>query len=486
MMHEVPFGEWLPAQPDFKNPGCVVADNVVPTPGGYGPVRQLTDHSESAAGTVYGAQQFYNNSGVSLIVGGTDTGLFVRRSSITSTGSLTSIGEAEAWDFAQFGDYVIATGANNAPQYLTDIDSDNTWSALTGSPPQGKRCARVGDFLMIGNISGTPNQIAWSSINDPTAAWAASRLTQAGTANLPNEFGGVQRIVGGRYATVFQERGIHRLSYVGPPQVWRPDVVSKDRGTTAPFSVANVGYFTFFLAQDGFYVTNGSTIEQIGNQRVNNWFFDTVYTPYIQRVHSAIDWEKELIIWAFPSSESDVYDRALIYSWSENRWSSATFNSHWMVGSNLDATTLDELDAIYGDLDSIPLSLDSIAFRAGDRRLAAFAPSGANSNYHTFTGLPLEATFRTGDAQPVPGRRVFVSSVQPLIESDTWDMGMTLYMRDNRGTQTTSAEKTCGWDGSASVRGEGQKMAVQMRKPAGTEWTHAQGVQVEYVPAGYR
>ena len=34
---EIPFGEWLPDHPDYKNPGCLTADNCFPVPGGYGP-----------------------------------------------------------------------------------------------------------------------------------------------------------------------------------------------------------------------------------------------------------------------------------------------------------------------------------------------------------------------------------------------------------------------------------------------------------------
>ena len=136
---EIPLGEWLPSQPSFKNPGCEVADNVIPTAGGYGPLLSLSGKSETVTETVMGAEQMFDNSDNSIIVGGSDTYLFIRRSSITETSGLTSIGTGEAWDFAQFNDFVVATAANNAPQYLTDIDSDNTWSALSGSPPNAKR-----------------------------------------------------------------------------------------------------------------------------------------------------------------------------------------------------------------------------------------------------------------------------------------------------------------------------------------------------------
>jgi len=482
---EIPFGEWLPSAPDFKNPGCVVADNVIPSTGGYNPFAALVGQSQTVTGAVQGATQLFDNSGNSIIVGGTDDRLFIRRSTITETTGLTSIGAGEAWDFAQFNDFVIATASGNSPQNLTDIDSDSTWSALAASAPVAKRCAKVGDFLMLGNVSGAPTRIQWSPFNSPAGDWTSSRLTQAGQADLDAELGEVQKIVGGRYATVFQKRGVQRLSYVGPPVVWRADIISKDRGAVAPFSVVSVGYLTFFLAQDGFYVTNGATIEPIGTQRVNKWFFDTVSQSEIAQTHGAIDWQNECIVWAFKTSGTG-YNRLITYSWAQNRWATATVDVGWVIGSTIDGIDLDSLDALYTDLDSIPYSLDSAEFKSKDRRLAAFVTGTSTSEYSTFTGDPMEASWETGEAQPSPAQRVFVSEAQPLMNASTWDAKFTLKMRDNTGSQSTSLEIETGWGGFAPVRGEGQKVAVRMVKPAGSFWEDAQGVQVQVRGAGFR
>lgn len=483
---EIAFGQWLPDAPDFNNPGCVVADNCIPTPGGYGPLPGFVAQGDTVTGDVKGARQIFDNSGNSVIVGGTDDRLFIRRSSITETTGLSSLGSGEFWDFAQYDDFVIATAANNAPQYLTDVDSDNTWSALTGSPPNAKRCAKVGEFLMLGNISGTPNRIQWSAYNNPDSSWASSRLTQAGFADLPSEYGEVQRIVGGRYAMVFQNRAVQRVSYVGPPTVWRVDPVSTDRGTIAPMSVVNIGYLTFFLAQDGFMVTNGASVEPLSNSRVNSWFFDTVDQSTIAQTVGAIDWQNQCVFWAFKTSGSDQYERFLIYSWAEGRFSSGTATTGYIVGTTLDGVDLDSLDAIYGDLDSIPYSLDSAEFAPKDRRLAAFVKGSTTSEYNTFTGDPLEAVWDTGEFQPSPGQRVFVSEAWPNFESDTWDMKFGLLIRGNRGSETATAEIETGWAGFAPVRGEGKKMAIRCRKPAGGTWRAATGVQLRFRGAGSR
>lgn len=482
---EIPFGEWMPDAPDFKNPGCVVADNVIPSTGGYDPFLAPVGQGETVTGSVVGAAQFYDNSSASLLVGGTDNRLFIRRASITETTGLTSIGSGEAWDFARFNDFVFATAVNNAPQYLTDIDTDNTWSAAPGSPPNAKRCAKVANFLMLGNVAGAPSRIHWSALNNPTGDWTADRLSQAGFVDLSPEYGAVQRIVGGRYATVFQEQGIQRLSYVGAPKVWQDSVISSSRGTTAPFSVVTIGYLSYYLSQDGFRVTNGSADEPIGTQRVNKWFFDTVSQARIGETHGAVDWQNESIVWAFKTQDGN-YDRLIIYSWAQNRWSTGTVSIGWLVNDTKDAVTLEDLDTLYGNLDTMPLSLDAVEFKSGLARLAGFVNGDTTAEYSTFTGSALEATWETGEAQPQPGRRVFVDEVYPKIDTDSANELVRLKMRDNQRAQTISAQKEVGWGGFAPVRGEGQTISVEVVKPAGTNWTDAVGIEANYMIAGQR
>lgn len=479
---EVMFGQWLPSAPAFKNPGCEVAKNVIPQPGeAYGPLRSLEGGGLSASSKVKGAEILFNNSDDFLIVGGTNSTLFVQTTTLTETTGMTGIGDGEAWDFARFNDFVFATAVGNAPQYLSDVDSDTSWSTAPGSPPVAKFCAKVGEFLMLGNIDGAPYRVQWSPYNNPTGTWGVDRRTQASFADLDASFGEVMRISGGRYATVFQKRGIQRLSYVGPPLVWRADVIDEDRGCIAPFAVASLGYLNYFLAEDGFWVTNGSSVQPIGTNRINAWFFDNVNPDKKDRTQAAVDWENEVIVWSFISGSGDQYDTLLFYSWPHDRWSYAKVDVDWIVASKEAGTDIDSLDAIYGDLDSIPVSLDSSLFRPGESILAAYS-AGA---YKTFTGTPYEATFETGELQPSPMRRVFVNEVMPIGDVTDWDFTARLKMRDNFGAQTESAQVATGWNGASPVRGEGQKMAVELVKPAG-EWSNIQGVQVRYKEAGYR
>lgn len=488
MIAERQWGEWLPSAPDWKNPGCIKAENVIPTPGGYGPAKGLRAVGDTITGAVRGAQTFYSIGGQPLVVGGTATSLFsIVSGTATTTASLTDIGAGQVWDFCQFNDVLIAVGPNNNPKYLDDIDTDTSWGDLTGSPPRALYCARVNNFVMFGNISTQPNRLQWSSVNNPTGAWAANRLTQAGFRDAPRSLGAVQRVVGGRYGLVFQERGVSRLDYVGPPQVFRLSEFETGRGAIAPFSVVTVGFLTFFLSQDGFYVTNGSGVEPVGSNRVNRWFFDAVAQDEIGRTHAAVDWQNECIVWAFQSTDANRFDRAIVYSWGQNRWTYWRVNVGWLVGTKVSGLTVDALGAIYSTLADVPGStVDDAAWRAKSDVLAAMVDGTTTTQLNYFDGSPLAAELESGQFQPMEGRRVFASQLRPIMAGDTATVSMALVSADNLSGEQYGAYTVPGVAGFCPVRADGRAMRVAQKLPAGLLWSDAQGYQIKFRPSGAR
>ena len=495
---EVPLGEFLPAFPKQNNPGCVVANNCIPAEGGYSPLfaasaratavtRPNMDAETTFLGPVLGAALFFRNDGTPVIAGGAEDSLFVRVGSVgTESAIAASVTDGDAWDFAQFNDFVFATTLANNPYYLTDIDSDTSWSLLSGSPPKAKFCERFADFLMLGHIDGAPTRIQWSAFNNPAGSWAADRLTQAGFADLDPRMGEVTALVGGRYPMVFQDRGISLVQYVGPPTVWRVSLVSEDRGCTAPFSVATIGAQTYFLSQDGFYMTNGSEFVPIGSQKVNKWFFGEADNAFLSETQAAVDWANRSIIWSFREVGSDVRNRLLIYSWEQGRFSTATVTSDWLVGSRVDATTLEDLDALFATLEDVTPSLDSAVWAAGDRVLGAFISTGAESTYHTFTGSAMQADWELGAFQPSPGQRAFVSQAQAVVEATDWTMQIAAIPADNTRMEDATAYGLPGVDGAVPLRADGKEMRLAARIPAGGDWRRVQAVQLTFRGSGRR
>ncbi len=496
-MAEIQFGEWLPDTPDYKNPGCVVADGCYPSPGGYGPFLGPQPQGHAVNEKVQGAGHFSRSDGSWVTVGGTSTKLFViAGGSLTETTGYTAIGPEAYWQFARFNDYIVAVAPNNAPQYLSDIDTATTWAALPGSPPQAKVVGRVGHFLVLGNLSGIgrPNAIQWSAENDPldwpTPGTRDARLKQSGRAYLQPEYGAVTAIAGDRYPLVFQERAITRLDPVGPPTVFQATTISEERGAIAAGAVVTVGFVTYFLAHDGFWATNGADIVPIGSKRINKWFFDEASQVDVHRTHGIVDWERQCIVWAFyMESNPDTFRKLLIYSWQENRWSTATLTVDYLVEGNVPATTLEGLDALFpSGIESVSPDLDSQTWAARGAVLAAFMQNAnGQSELNLLNGATLAAAWETGDAEPEPGLRVGAVGIYPLIENADRNTSALLGRRDAKGGPITwSAAGVVNGAGFCPVRGEGRFVRARVEIPAGSSWKKAQGVQVRYRIAGRR
>lgn len=491
MRAELPLGAWTPDLPNFKSPGCVVANNCLPAPGGYAPFPSPVSTGEALSGVCKGAKLLFRSTGTAVVVGGTDDALFhISGGTVTETTGYSSVGDSE-WTLVQFNQQVFAIdGSQNNPlQYLTALDSDTSWSERTGPSMNFATGARIGDHLVLGNGATNPYRLEWSAAND-TSDWTASLTTGAGNAELQYEYGKIVGFGGDRFPVVFQEYGISRVT-PNTPTIFSIDTIEEARGCIAPGSIVTVGFFTFFLAHDGFCVTDGNSVQKIGENQIDDWFFDNASDADKFRTHGAVDWENQCVVWAYyPSSQPD-FERQVVYCWDEKRWSTASVAVDRLVETAVGDVSLEDLDTLYpSGLESIPVSLDSNEFVARGRLLAAFtrpSRSAVASTLHTFNGAPLEATFETAEYQPQPGQRVFVRGVYPLVENAGEDTEARVITRNPKGGVenfgTYSAVNNAGF---CPVRADGRYVRVGLRIPEGANWRAMQGCQVDYRVSGAR
>lgn len=493
---EIPFGEWLPDQPDYKNPGCITADNVWPSPGGYRPVNSLAAQNDKTSGVCRGAMQFFQTDGDSFVVGGTATSLFsVTGGTLTATTGLTDIGDTY-WTFAQFNERVFAAAPNNNIKTLDDIDTDTSWADATGSPPQAKIVARIGAYLFVANLTAASEPFSFqnSARNDPTdwptPGTADARQKNSGRGTVQYEYGEITGIAGDRYPIIFQERAVNRIDFVGPPLVFRITTIAEQIGCIAPRSIVPKGFDVYFLSHEGFKRTDGNEVVNIGTDRVNQWFFDNVSEGDRFRTQGAVAWEKECIIWSFyPADNPTGYNKQIIYNWVQNRWSTATVSVDWIVDNKIAGISPDDWDPLFpSGADTVTPGPDSAYWKARTRVLSALVQDGSgNTEVNLFNGLPLEATFETGDAQPVPGRRASVSRIYPILENVSQNTTAAVVTRAQKGgSPTTSAFGTICDGGYCPARGSGRFVRAKVVVPANADWDKAQGVQIAGTATGSR
>ena len=150
---------------------------------------------------------------------------------------------------------------------------------------------------------------------------------------------------------------------------------------------------------------------------------------------------------------------------------------------------MEGLAAIFPDLDAMTTSLDSRAFAGGKILIAAFDTSHY-LNY--FTGAPLAATLETPEVQLNPDGRAMVFNTRSAIDHDvdTAADGETVSVAAREMTQVTpvygTAVVTNPEFGTAPQHVSGRMHRFKVVTDADAQWSHAQGVEVEFNKMGAR
>lgn len=480
----IPFGDWLPDQPDFQNPGLLVAEGVYPSAGGYSPFFSAVGQGGTTTEMVNGAQMYIDNSSNPQVFGGSSTRLFALRSgTVTETSGYAA---ATRWNFERFDNFIIAVSIENDPQYLTDIVSDNVWSTLPGTPPKAAQVGKVDDFLVFGDLidnadgggATAPNRLRWGAKNNPAGAWITDRGELSGFRDLDPRYGRITAIVGGRYGLIFQERAIWRMVFVGAPKVFEFEQVSVDMGCVASGSAVTIGTDTFFLSQNGFSVTNGAGAEPIGNYRVNDWFAESVDETNINKVHGSVNWPARSIVWTFQTPGAQRFNRQVIHNFVLDKWSSAVEVVDFLVKFKISGETLGSLAGTFPTLgDASAFTLGSQEFKARDLVFGSFIQNGAGSEFALFTGDSVAAAFQTGDTMIAPGYRSEVTGIWPVVETVSNLVTTRVRSREQHGgADRFTSPTTRGADGYCPQKIDGWLHAAEMTIPAGVSWNNAQGV----------
>ncbi len=487
----VPFGEWLPDQPDLQNPGATVATNVVPDFRAYRPFPSSTVFSNSLGGRCQGASiardtagNYYNYAGDASALYKLVAASFSNVSRLV--GGAYTVAVDDFWEFTQFGNLVIAVdGLGDEPQATTAGAAN--FAALSGSPPRARHIATVRDFVVLGNISGSPQMVRWSAINNATS-WTADPATLADFQELPGDGGWVQRIVGGEYGVIFQERSIYRMTFVGSPLVFQFDKVQTNTGAYCPQSVVSFQNLHFFLSESGFAVFDGTNVEHIGDGKVDHTFFDELDTSFIYRIQAAIDPVRHIVAWAYPAAGNSAGNpnRILIYHWPSKRWSRVEVDTEYIFRSVTGAITLDGLDSLFSSLDAVVPSLDSQQWANGNLLLGSFNTSHRLS---LFNGSAMAATVETPEIQFNSGADglSYITELRPLGKGlgASWQACLASRLSLTESVSYSTALSPIS-GGFVQVRSSNRYHRFCVTTTTATEFTQLQGIMVNPKPAGER
>jgi hypothetical protein len=493
----IPFGEWTPDQPAINSNGVIEASGCYPrTAGSYGPLSTLSAVTSALSERCQGAFSARKSSnGIIYTFSGDVANLYYTTGTTwTEISDATyAIGSDEWWNFAQYGDRVIAVNIGVATkQYRLDT-LPATVSALSASAPQARYVTTVREFVVVGNTyDGTdgskPGRVWWSGFDNPTSWPTPGSVTAVAEQSDFNDMpsgGWVQGIigaVGGVDALVFMESAIYRMSYEGPPTIFRFDEIERARGCSAPGSIVNTGKLAAYLAEDGFYVCDGIQSQPIGAGKVDKWFFSTADQTYLNRITGTADPINKLIIWSFCSGlTGNTPDKVILWNWDLNRWSYGDLACEMLLRAKTTGYTLEGLDAVSSSIDALPLSLDSRIWTGGRIALAGFDTS---HRLAYMTGANQAATIITGEFDG-QGKRLFVQGIRPVVDGGTVTASVG-YRDTPSGSVTYTTAQAAGVNGISPTRVSARFARARVQIAAGGTWTHAVGVEPFLRPDGGR
>lgn len=502
----IPVGEYMPDQPDYNNPGCSNARNVLPiTQQSYAPISSLSVFSSNALDArCQGAYATADNAGNISAFMGTGTKIWKITSSAVFadvSGTTYTLDEKGQWQFCLFNNRIIATNFTDPMQsYL--FGQDTAFSNLSTGAPNARHIAVVKNWVVCANTNDStygqqPQRVWWSSLGDPTN-WPAPGSTlaiqnQSDYQDISGDHGWAQGIVGNlgtAHGAIFFERAIWRMNYQGYPTIFSFEPAQGARGTPAPGSIVQLGAIVYYLGEDGFYSFDGSTATPIGAGKVDKTFYSDFDISYADRVSSAIDPVNKLVFWAYPGAghANGNPNHIMIYNWSLNKWAIADITSELIFRSQTFGYTLEGLDALGYTLDTLPFSLDSRQWTGGKIMLSAI---DTNHKLNYFNGNNLAPSVDTSESEFFPdetfnkGRRAIINNVRPMVDGGT--PSITIGTRNRLEDPVT-------WGSAVSVNSEGNCPVIANAKylraritlPSNSTFTHIQGVDVSAVASGKR
>ena len=139
------------------------------------------------------------------------------------------------------------------------------------------------------------------------------------------------------------------------------------------------------------------------------------------------------------------------------------------------------MDIISTNLDNINIALDTDFWNGGQLYLGAI---DNDFKAAIFAGNALEAEIETRELEIFPNSRSNITGIRPIVDATAT---VTIKTRERLAdTEAESTSSTMTNSGLNPVRKSGRYVRANVKIASGTNWNHAQGIDLVASRAGYR
>jgi len=172
-----------------------------------------------------------------------------------------------------------------------------------------------------------PMLVRWSDQNN-AYEWVPQINNQSGETPLSHGSYIVTGISTRQEIVVFTNTAVYSMQYLGPPFVWGLTLLDQDINICSQNSCVSINNVVYWMGTDKFFVYSGR-VETLPCT-LREYIFEDINKDQFAQVMSGSNEGFNEVWWFYPSSNSLVNDRYVIFNYLENVWSYGTLNrSAW-------------------------------------------------------------------------------------------------------------------------------------------------------------
>lgn len=483
----IPLADYRPDVSDLNGSYTSSVLNVLCADGSYIPAAAFAPLTSALPDPQLGCLSVRALNGDIMFFAGTEDKLYLLDNTTldfedVSQAATTYAATSEApWSMAAFGNFVIAVNQNDDPQ-VYEIGVDTEFRDLGGSPPRAGIVRIWGDFVALMRLTGNPNRVQWSGLND--AEFWTPGSSNSDYQDFPDG-GSVQGSSEATNPIVFLQTAIQRGTFVpGSIEVFTFQKIHEKRGAKSPYSIATRGAYAFYCDEGGFFqISPDGALTSIGFEKVDRTVFKRLQASSISRIAGVVDPFYSRVYWAVDYAGTGVYDQILVYDWNLTKWTPIEVSVTGIFPFATTGYTLEALDTISSSLDDLPFSLDSKAWQGGAPILGAF---DTDNKLGAFLGDNLEAIVTTQEFGDTAGGVTRTTRIYPVVDTDQVFVSIGHRFRRSDVPVWMSEQSPSYNTGQVRKRSRSRFHRFRTRIPENTEWSHMQGVDVDFTPAGSR
>lgn len=162
---------------------------------------------------------------------------------------------------------------------------------------------------------------AWCSA-DNLDDWTAAATNTAGSLLIREAETPIRCVCQlGNGLAVYTDTQMFVVNYVGLPNIFGYQVALEGSvGAVSPNSVISVGRQNYGASRDGFFVTDGASVNMIGRESGMNQFFrDNVAQSELAQIYGFDNSKENEVVWAVPLNSSSI-TKEIYYNYKNGQW----------------------------------------------------------------------------------------------------------------------------------------------------------------------